>query len=64
MRLLFTGTHDPELYRYGYHARDCWVNLTVARQVEGLHPQPPQKFKVADSLKWVKGQASARPLIS
>ena len=28
----------------------------VARQVEGLNPQPPQKFKVADFLKWVKGQ--------
>ena len=25
-----TGTADPELYRYGYHARDFWVNLTVA----------------------------------
>ena len=28
----------------------------VSRQVEGLHPQPPQRFKVADFLKWVKGQ--------
>lgn len=24
-----TGTPDPELYRYGYHARDFWANLTV-----------------------------------
>ena len=24
-----TGTTDPELYRYGYHARDFWVNATV-----------------------------------
>jgi hypothetical protein len=24
-----TSTPDPELYRYGYHARDFWVNLTV-----------------------------------
>ena len=24
-----TGTPDPELYRYGCHARDFWVNLTV-----------------------------------
>ena len=24
-----TGTPDSELYRYGYHARDFWVNLTV-----------------------------------
>ena len=24
-----TGTPDPELDRYGYHARDFWVNLTV-----------------------------------
>ncbi|HOX59848.1 MAG TPA: malectin domain-containing carbohydrate-binding protein [Candidatus Paceibacterota bacterium] len=23
------GTSDPEVYRYGYHARDFWVNLTV-----------------------------------
>jgi hypothetical protein len=23
------GTADPELYRYGVHARDFWVNLTV-----------------------------------
>ena len=28
----------------------------VGRQVEGLNAQPPQKFKVADFLKWVKGQ--------
>jgi len=32
------------------------ASIMVARQVEGLHPQPPQKFKVADFLKWVKGQ--------
>ena len=24
-----TGTHDPELYRYGVHGRDFWVSLTV-----------------------------------
>lgn len=24
-----TGTDDPELYRYGAHAHDFWVNLTV-----------------------------------
>ncbi|MES2392543.1 MAG: malectin domain-containing carbohydrate-binding protein [Acidobacteriota bacterium] len=24
-----TGTSEPELYRYGYHAREFWVNLTV-----------------------------------
>jgi len=24
-----TGTPDPELYRYGVHARDFWVNATV-----------------------------------
>jgi hypothetical protein len=23
------GTPDPELYRYGYHAHDFWVNVTV-----------------------------------
>jgi len=32
------------------------ASIMVARQVEGLHPQPPQKFKVADFVKWVKGQ--------
>jgi hypothetical protein len=26
---VITGTADPELYRYGVHARDFWVNLTV-----------------------------------
>ena len=24
-----TGTIDPELYRYGVHGREFWVNLTV-----------------------------------
>jgi len=24
-----TSTTDPELYRYGYHASDFWVNITV-----------------------------------
>jgi transposase len=32
------------------------ASIMVARQVEGLNPQPPQKFKVADFLKWVNGQ--------
>src|SRR5512135_2008237 len=32
------------------------ASIMVARQVEGLHPQPPQKFQVADFVKWVKGQ--------
>jgi len=32
------------------------ASIMVARQVEGLQPQPPQKFKVADFVKWVKGQ--------
>ncbi len=26
---MITGASDPELYRYGYHARDFWVNVTV-----------------------------------
>lgn len=34
------------------------ASITVARQVEGLNPQPPQKFKVADFLKWVKEQVA------
>ena len=25
-----SGTPDPELYRYGFHASDFWVNLTAA----------------------------------
>ena len=32
------------------------ASIMVARQVDGLNPQPPQKFKVAEFLKWVKGQ--------
>jgi transposase len=32
------------------------ATIMVGRQVEGLNPQPPQKFKVADFLKWVQGQ--------
>ena len=32
------------------------ASIMVARQVEGLQPQPPQKFKVGDFVKWVKGQ--------
>src|ERR1039457_295179 len=32
------------------------ASIMVGRQVDGLNPQPPQKFKVADFLKWVKGQ--------
>ena len=34
------------------------ASIMVARQVEGLHPQPPQKFKVADFLKWVREQVA------
>lgn len=26
---VITGSSDPELYRYGVHGRDFWVNLTV-----------------------------------
>jgi transposase len=32
------------------------ATIMVGRQVEGLNPQPPQRFKVADFLKWAKGQ--------
>ena len=32
------------------------ASIMVARQVDGLNPQPPQKFKVADFVKWVQGQ--------
>src|SRR3974377_1031363 len=32
------------------------ASIMVARQVEGLQPQPPQKFKGADFFEWVKGQ--------
>jgi len=24
-----TGTSEPELYRYGYHAKEFWINVTV-----------------------------------
>ena len=30
VRETISGTKDPELYRYGVHAREFWVNLTVA----------------------------------
>jgi transposase len=32
-------------------------SIMVARQVEGLQPQPPQKFGVAKFLEWTKDQA-------
>ncbi len=32
------------------------ATIMVGRQVEGLNAQPPQRFKVGDFLKWVKGQ--------
>jgi transposase len=31
-------------------------SIMVARQLEGLNPQPSQKFTARDFLKWVKGQ--------
>lgn len=30
-RFAIAGTPDPELYRYGFCARDFWINLTVGR---------------------------------
>lgn len=36
------------------HAR----SITVARQLDGLNPQPPQKFAVAAFLQWVQEQVS------
>jgi transposase len=32
------------------------ASITAARQLEGLNPQPPQKFTVSDFLKWVQQQ--------
>jgi transposase len=32
------------------------ASIMVARQVEGLNPQPPQKFSVPDFLKWIPEQ--------
>ena len=32
------------------------ASIMVARQMEGLNPQPPQKFTPARFLEWVKGQ--------
>jgi hypothetical protein len=26
---IITNTPDPDLYRFGYHAKDFWVNITV-----------------------------------
>jgi transposase len=34
------------------------ASIMVARQVEGLHPQPPQKFKVAAFVAWVQEQVA------
>jgi len=31
-------------------------SIMVARQLDGLKPQPPQRFKVPEFLKWVQGQ--------
>jgi len=31
------------------------ASIMAARQIEGLNPQPPQRFRPADLLKWVKG---------
>jgi transposase len=33
------------------------ASIMVARQVEGLQPQPPQKFSVAKFLEWIKDHA-------
>jgi transposase len=33
------------------------ASIMVARQVEGLQPQPPQRFDVAKFLEWIKQQA-------
>jgi transposase len=35
-------------------------SIMVARQLEGLNPQPPQKFSVAKFLPWVKEQLQKR----
>ena len=34
------------------------VSIMVARQLEGLNPQPPQKFTPGRFLEWVKGQVA------
>src|SRR5512136_2102247 len=34
------------------------ASIMVARQVEGLHPQPPQRFKVAAFVTWVQEQVA------
>ena len=48
----------------GQEARVCKLGLDVhassimvARQIDGLNPQPPQKFGVQDFINWIDGQA-------
>jgi transposase len=39
---------------------DCHAkSIMVARQIEGLQPQPPQKFTPAKFIEWVKTQSQA-----
>jgi len=39
---------------------DCHAkSIMVARQIEGLQPQPPQKFTPAKFIEWVKAQSQA-----
>jgi transposase len=39
-------------------------SIMVARQLEGLQPQPPQKFNVAKFLEWIKDQAQKHQVFS
>jgi transposase len=40
-------------------------SITVARQLDGLNPQPPQKFTVEKFLQWIEGQiAKGQQIVS
>jgi transposase len=44
---------------------DCHAgSIMVARQVEGLHPQPPQKMTVGKFLEWIQKQAQKSRIFS
>lgn len=49
-----TNTPNSNICKLGLDVHAA--SIMVARQVEGLNPQPPQKFAPADFLPWVKAQ--------
>jgi transposase len=54
----YTLQNNPESKPICKLGMDCHAaSIVVGRQVEGLQPQPPQKFGVAKFLEWAKEQA-------